>query len=187
MTNDPSAPGLLGRKYFHVGPHWFGVDDSFTDAVSVRAYFDPVEYRAMFQVDPARFDFIGYTQCAQLSFCGMPVPPQVYGGRLADREPYVFSPVQHFLDFMGPSDSLAARVGLPLYPFNSRLFGLKNEDLFSDLVPNGALWSPAPHGDRQSLVASLAANVAPGLVTRDRLGEAVAGLPELARITPKGS
>ena len=88
---------------------------------------------------------------------------------------------------MGPSDAVAAGAGLPLYPFNGSLLGRRTEDLFGNSAPSGSLWSPVPRADPQSTVASLFANVAPGLLTRDRLAEVVADLPELVRIAPSAN
>jgi hypothetical protein len=164
------GPGTapLGRQAFHVGAHWVGFDDRFAEPVIVRAYYDPLADPAyLWQTGWRPFDYVGYLQFAQVTFMDMPIPPEVYGGRLADRQPYVYGPGHHFIDFMGPADANLYNIDIPVYPCNAYLTSgasLTAADLTLQPLPNGSLYSPTEQRANRSLVASLACEVAPGLI-----------------------
>ena len=169
VTRDPEVLAPLGRRYFNVGAHWIGFDDRFADPVIVRAYYDPTADPNVTRVHTARpAVYIGYLQFMQLSFRAMPIPPNVYGGRLADRQPYVYGDDYRFIDFMGPSDAKLRNVQYPYYPFNALLVngGLtQTSDFYNHPLENGSLCAPGELGTGQSLVASLVGEISPGLVT----------------------
>lgn len=172
VANDPSVVVPLGRRYFHVGAHWIGFDDSFELPVVVRAYFDPAADPAAVRelMKPPGLTFIGYMQFMQLSFRGAPFPPGVYGGQLATRQPYAFGLVHQFIDFMGPSDARRLRIEDPFYPYNAMLVdgneGMRRPADFGVIgLPNGALYLPGNSASRGATVASLIGEIAPGLLT----------------------
>jgi hypothetical protein len=161
----------LGRRAFQVGPHAVGFDDSFAEPVVVRAYYDfDRDAEAQAQHQRHGYEFVGYIQYCQLTFRSEPILPSVFGGRLADRDPYVAAENGIFVDFMGPVD---ARLRLPplatpFYPFNAVLTDGTLQSLpdFSrHPLANGSLLSAPTGSPTQSLCASLCAEVAPGLVT----------------------
>lgn len=164
-----SETAPLGREISNVGAHWMGFDDRFAEPVIVRAYYDP-------QADPVYlgrtswqqpYKYVGYLQFAQVTFMRVPITPEAYGGRLADRQPYVYDPGRHFIDFMGPADANQYNVEIPAYPYNAYLTSgasLTESDLLLQAQPNGSLYSPADQRADRSLVASLACEVAPGLI-----------------------
>ena len=169
VTRDPSVLAPLGRRYFRVGAHWIGFDDSFADPVIVRSYYDPTADPKVSLVHTARpAVFIGYLQFMQLSFRTMAIPPSVYGGRLADRQPYVYGDDYRFIDFMGPSDAKLRNITDPFYPFNALLVNgnlTQTSDFYNYPLENGSLCAPGDLGTGQSMVASLAGEISPGLVT----------------------
>jgi len=168
ITRDPSVTAPLGRAYYQVGPHLLGFDDNFAEPVIVRAYYDPAQDpQAALALARNTVQYAGYVQFMQLSFRGMPIPPDVYGGKLADRVPYVYGRDKKFLDFMGPADARVRGVLTPFYPYNALLATsiTDNATFFQHPQLNGSLWSPANLGTTQSLAASLYGEISPGLVT----------------------
>ncbi|MCF2525869.1 hypothetical protein [Yinghuangia soli] len=184
----------LGRWYKKVGAHWFGVDDAFVEPTVVRAYYDPTldkaaraEMAKEADVEGGRVvQFVGYMQFMQLKFLGIPIPPDIYGGRLADRKPY--SDASHnVIDFMGPADAYVRGFLMPFYAYNALLSDgtlTTQEQFYTAPLTNGSLYSPLDRGTGQSLVASLAAEIAPGLVTRGQVERALEGLDPVLVITP---
>jgi hypothetical protein len=169
VTRDPGITSPLGRVYFSAGPHLLGFDDSFAEPVVIRAYYDPLQdpaaVRALAQ---GALSYVGYLQFMRLSFRGMPIPPDVYGGRLADRLPYVYGDDQRFVDFMSPSEAYLRGIYTPFYPYNALLVNdtaTQNSDFFHHPLENGSLRSPGDLGDTQSMAASLFGEIAPGLAT----------------------
>jgi len=166
ITRDPRVTSPLGRVYFQVGPHLLGFDDNFAEPVIVPAYYDPSQDPLLARSMSA-VEYVGYLQFMRLSFRGMPIPPEVYGGKLADRTPYVFGRDKQFVDFMGPADASQHDIATPFYPYNALLtrdIG-NSPDFFEHPLSNGSLWSPENLGTTQSLAASLFGQIAPGLVT----------------------
>ncbi|MCW2935093.1 MAG: hypothetical protein JWM19_6055 [Actinomycetia bacterium] len=168
-ASNPNATAPLGRQRYQAGAaHWVGFDDRFAEPVVVRAYYDPLAdpvYGRLTQVRP--FDYVGYFQVMRVTFFDVPVPPAVYGGRLADRQPYAYGERFQFIDFMGPADANRYNVQIPAYPCNaylSRGATLSAADLALQPLPNGSLYSPADQRPDRSLAASLACEVAPGLI-----------------------
>lgn len=169
ITRDPEVTAPLGRAYFQQGAHLLGFDDNFSEPVIMRAYYDPTQ-------DPVvsiawsrnTISYIGYMQFMRLSFRGTPIPPDVFGGKLAEREPYVFGRDRRFLDFMGPADAKLRGIYTPLYPYNALLTHsiTSNSDFFYHPLDNGSLCAPGNLGTTQSLGASLFGEISPGLVTR---------------------
>src|SRR3954469_4952115 len=92
VTSDASIQAPLGRQQFTVGAHRIGFDDRFAEPVIVRAYYDPDADRnaQRLKARPSwdKVDYIGYMQFVELCFDGVRIPPEVFGGRLADRKPY---------------------------------------------------------------------------------------------------
>ena len=176
VTSDPAVTAPLGRKYYEVGAHYIGFDDDLAAPVIARAYFDPAKHTSFYGTRFDAFRYVGYCQIAQLSFRGVPIPPQVYGGLLGQRRPYLFGGDQYlFIDFMDPAQARANAIPLPLYPFNAKLVsGLitSTDDLYVHPRLNGSLFThKLGYGAHQSLVASMAAEIAPGLVTPADVGE----------------
>jgi hypothetical protein len=163
------GPVFLGRQCFPVGPHWVGFDDRFAEPLIVKAYYDPtVDPVALHDHSRRPFEFIGYQQVMRLSFRGISIPPDVFGGRFADRKPYVYDDRFAFLDFMGPKDADLRGITYPFYPLNALLVDDEIRDI-SDLFvhprANGSLFSFDDTRSNRSLCASLVAPVAPGLLT----------------------
>jgi hypothetical protein len=170
-----NTPFTMGRRLFQAGEHWVGFDDSFAEPLVVKALYAP----SADQVYRLGASFVGYMQFAQLTFEGIPVPPSVYGGRLAERAPYVTSREHgyHWVDFMGPADanlrtprSGETQTGAfdPFYPFNALLVrgDLPNTgSLAQHPLPNGSLFYPGQTGANATLAASLTGEVAAGLKT----------------------
>ncbi len=172
ITRGTGVSAPLGRQYFQVGAHYVGFDDNFAEPVIVRAYYDPTQdIAARRAVARGMLEWIGYMQFMRLSFRGTPIPPDVYGGRLADRTPYVVKDGdQRFLDFMGPAQARLREITAPFYPYNAMLVTATsdNSKFFSHPLPNGSLWSPDTLdalGASQSMAASLFGEVCVGLVT----------------------
>jgi hypothetical protein len=169
VTRDPSVTSPLGRAYFQVGPHLLGYDDNFAEPVIVRAYYDPLQDPgAVRAAARGAVQYIGYLQFMRLSFRGTPIPPDVYGGRLADRAPYTYGDDLRFVDFMGPSDAQLRGIYTPFYPYNALLINgdlTANSDFFYHPLENGSLRTPAVLGTGQSLAASLFGEISPGLST----------------------
>jgi hypothetical protein len=170
VTRDPSVTAPLGRIYFQAGPHIIGWDDNFAEPVLVHAYYDPTADGAVTRARLAgTLEYVGYVQFMQLNFRGMPIPPDVYGGRLADRTPYVYGSDLRFVDFMGPDQANLRNIVTPFYAYNALLVNgniRSNDDLFYHPLENGSLWSPQNLGvTNQSMVASLAGEICVGLAT----------------------
>jgi hypothetical protein len=168
ITRDTNVTAPLGREYYRVGPHLLGFDDNFAEPVIVRAYYDPTQDPvAALVYSRNAVEYVGYVQFMQLSFRGTPIPPDVYGGKLADRAPYVYGRDLRFLDFMGPADASLRGIYTPFYPYNALLANdiRTNSAFFQHPLPNGSLCSPGNLGTTQSLAASLFGEIAPGLVT----------------------
>jgi hypothetical protein len=169
VTPDPAVTAPLGRVRFNVGAHWIGFDDRFSEPVVVRCYYDPTaDPMAGWSQRRRPIRYVGYLQFMRLSFRGTPIPPSVYGGRLADRQPYVYGREFRFIDFMGPREAAAINIEHPFYPFNAYLgYGDARPDtaFFVHPLANGSLCSPADQRPDRSLVASLAGEIAPGLIT----------------------
>jgi hypothetical protein len=173
MTRNPATVAPLGRRYFQAGAHWIGFDDSFAEPVIVRAYFDPTTDESTHQLmDRGLLNYIGYLQFMRLSFRGMPIPPAVYGGRLADRQSYVYGDDLKFIDFMGPTDARLRGIKTPFYPFNAMLVNgnvREDDDFLYFPLENGCLCAPENLGTTQALAASLVGEIAPGLVTPEHI------------------
>ncbi|MFE2867006.1 hypothetical protein [Embleya sp. NPDC059259] len=173
---EPEVEATLGTTYWKQGPHWIGFDEGFSESVVVRAYFDPAEYREQqrgFGTDPAAFRYVGYLQCAQFTFLGTPITPAAFGGRVADRQPYVFDRTQkYFVDLVDPANARACNIPVPLYAFNSLLTDGDVRSIDDLYVPHshGALWASDPDF-RYSEAAVLTAEVPPGLLTPDAVGD----------------
>jgi len=173
ITRDPSVTAPLGRAYFTAGPHLLGFDDNFAEPVIVRAYYDPSrDPTAQLVYSRNAVQYAGYLQFMRLSFRGTPIPPEVYGGKLADRAPYVYGRDLRFLDFMGPADASLREIYTPFYPYNALLTRdiRNNSDFFYHPLDNGSLCSAASLGPTQSMAASLFGEIAAGLVTPEDLG-----------------
>jgi len=182
----------LGQRYFKVGAHWIGFDDRFVEPLIVRAYYDPDDPEARRLAKLAAFT--GYLQVMRISAGNTTIAPSIYGGRLADRQVYLYRE-NRFLDFMGPASALIHGVTRPLYPYNAMLIdGRLSEDAHfcAAGLANGSLYSPADYtaqldeqlGLPQSAVASLVTEVAPGLVTSADVAKALQGAIELTPLTP---
>jgi hypothetical protein len=169
VTSDVSVTSPLGSRYFTVGAHLIGFDDNFEEPIIVRAYYDPsLDQLALNALQRGTLQYIGYVQFMQLSFDGMPIPPSVYGGKLADRQPYVYDNDLRLVDFMGPADAALRGIATPFYAFNSVLTNgslRRVSDFFYFGPENGSLVAAGNFGPNQALVATLFAEIAPGLVT----------------------
>jgi hypothetical protein len=176
VVADTSVLAPLGRFYWQIGPHYLGIDDSFEEPVIARAYYDPSQDTTGHRMPMDAF-FSGYIQFLRIRFGGIAVPPDAYGGHLADRAPYVSDELT-FVDFMGPADALAradreSRKLDPFYAFNGAL--LADYQNYRQLAPfprrNGSLLLGAGDPvDNQAQCASLVAELVPGLVTADHIG-----------------
>lgn len=183
ITNNSKYSALLGRRYFHVGAHWIGFDDNFTEPVVVRAYYDPSDDSASWE-EASRLKYTGYMQFMQMNFRGMPIPPCVYGGVLAQRQAYVYGD-QMMVDFMDPKSASLREIPEPFYPWNGMLLtGISAvEDLYVQPLPNGSLCAYSKDLDpKQSVVASLAAEITASMVDEKVVKKAVSGLTPLATI-----
>jgi hypothetical protein len=200
VARDPDVTAPLGRQYFSFPPspsppaHVIGFDDNFAEPVIMRAYYDPMADPVMASL-ARKAVMIGYVQIMQIKFRGtLPIPPSVYGGRLADRQVYEFGGEHEFIDLMGPGSAKLLNVTMPLYPYNAMLMDgnvlrtydpadgptndLRQEVLqanypfFAAGLENGSLYSYSDYsgplarvGKSQSVVASIAAEIAPSLTT----------------------
>ncbi|MEW9552429.1 hypothetical protein [Nonomuraea sp. NPDC050783] len=159
-----SGPVLLGRWRFQAGAHWVGFDDDFSEPFIMRAFFDPKAQRIVGE----RYRYAGYMQFLRLTYRGTPIPPEVFGGRLADREPYA-STIDNFrfVDFMGPRDAIRSGVEAPLYAFNAWLSDTSLSEIPADYavhpLPNGSLY--VPDDPDSPACASIVSEVTPGLLT----------------------
>ncbi|WP_154675533.1 hypothetical protein [Parafrankia elaeagni] len=177
VAGDQTVRAPLGQRYFEVGPHVVGFDQRFSEPVVVRSYYQPDRdgrFAAENQAGRA-LDHLGYVQAAQLTYAGTPIPPDVFGGRIGDRWPYVDGEYR-FLDFMGPADARARGMGSfpPFYAFNGVLSDgtlRTTDDFFRASRVNGSLWAPPsrpvanlPDAQR-SAVASIVAEVATGTIS----------------------
>jgi hypothetical protein len=170
ITEEQIAPFPLGRRYFRPGngPHYVGFDDSFAEPVIVKAFYDPAaDADRLGQL--RSYDYIGYMQFMQIFFAGQSIPPQVYGGRMADRAPYVSdSEGFQFIDFMGPTDAKLRGITNPFYAFNGALLTQVTptpQNFAVHPLPNGSLYYPAIIDDNRSLCASLMAEVSTNVIT----------------------
>ena len=185
--SDAGAP--LGRRYFQKGAHWIGFDDNFAEPVVVRSYFDPTQdptAMSLARKDPP-LAYIGYMQFMRMSFNGLTIPPEVYGGVLAQRQPYVYGAGQEMVDFMDPYQAKASRIKEPLYPYNAILVSgvIKDESsFFYQPLPNGSLCANDNLGATQSLVASLAAEITASLLDEETVENVVNDDNLLVTITP---
>jgi hypothetical protein len=188
VTSDPSVTAPLGRVYFTAGPHIIGFDDNFAEPVLVHAYYDPAKDGAVTRARlRGTLDYVGYVQFMQMNFRGSPIPPDVYGGRLADRMPYVYGNDLRFVDFMGPAQANARSIVTPFYAYNAMLVNgniRQNSDLFYHPLENGSLWSPEALGAGQSLVASLAGEICVSLATPADLAPYLTADNQLLVLTP---
>jgi hypothetical protein len=187
IANNPSASALLGRRYFHddIGAHWIGFDDNFAEPVVVRAYFDPTQDRKTRETEG--LSYVGYMQFMRMSFRGMPIPPSVYGGILAQRQGYVYGDDQKMVDFMDPKSASVRNIPEPLYPWNGMLLTdtiRSVSDLFYQPLPNGSLCAKGALGPTQSLVASLAAEITASMVDEEVVENALSDDNLLVTITP---
>lgn len=186
-TGRGSAPVPLGRIKFQVGSHLIGFDDKFAEPVIMNAFWDPASGPdADLLASQGLYSYLGYLQFMQISFSGLPIPPRIYGGRLADREPYVYGRVQQFIDFMGPARAKGRNIvgsNYPFYAFNGMLSDpgiLSTGDLTVVPRPNGWLrpGDPGPSGpDGEALCAAIRAESAPGLLTAGDISQWLAGDP----------
>ena len=169
VTQDPGVSSPMGRRIFRPGngPHFVGFDDNFTEPIIVRAFYDPSRDPITEITKP--YEFAGYIQFMQLNFKGTPIPPEVYGGMLADRTPYSdASPDHHFVDFMGPKDVKLRGFYEPFYAYNGSLLDgtlRQISDFQRHPLPNGSLFYPQTTGPGLSLCASLSAEIATSLIT----------------------
>lgn len=182
VTSDGMS-SLLGRKYYKVNAHLIGFDDAFVEPIIVRAFYNPGEDNNFKKVLNQQEQigappYVGYVQSMQILFAGMPIPPQILKGRLADRECYALDKDYEFIDFMGPADAKAREIPVPLYPFNATLVngGLNQVvDFCFHPCPNGSLYTSIPLGEKnqraakQSSYASLVSEIAPGLITSEHI------------------
>ncbi|WP_121711903.1 hypothetical protein [Streptomyces sp. E5N91] len=172
----------LGEEKFQVRSHYVGFDQRLSEPITMRAYFDPT-------VDPdvkrehsnpfrQRLSTIGYMQTMRVEYAGIPIPPDVFGGRVADRWPYITED-GWFIDFMGPAEAWACDLRqVPFYAYNGLLSDDKlslDTDFFRHGLPNGSLFSTrAVFTDgSQSRCASIQAEVAPGLLTPEDVSHAL--------------
>ncbi|MDI2124827.1 hypothetical protein [Yinghuangia seranimata] len=199
-----TALAPLGRWYKQVGAHWFGVDDRFADPVVVRAYYDPtLDTKARTELAKGAHGLpgspgdrsvqhIGYMQFTAIEFLGVPIPPKEFGGRFAERQPYMAGKRFETLDFMGPSDAGARNIFMPYYPYNAMLTDTtitplnSNVRFYQQPLTNGSLFCPSVIGTGQSLVASLAAEVSVGMVTKEQVDDALKGLAPVLVFTRSG-
>ncbi|MGD0606888.1 MAG: hypothetical protein ABSA53_25285 [Streptosporangiaceae bacterium] len=173
VTGDPAVFAPLGRTYFQVGSHYVGFDDNFAEPVVVRAYYDPsTDLAAQRGIANGTIQWIGYLQFMRLSFRGTPIPPDVLGGRLADRTPYVYQAPNdarelRFVDFMDPAWARQFGFSVPFYPYNALLVNgsLTVNGFYAHPLENGSMFAPNPLIASQSAVASLFAEVCVGLAT----------------------
>ncbi|MFC4033316.1 hypothetical protein ACFO3J_17730 [Streptomyces polygonati] len=196
VVDDPAVRSLLGQQSFQVGDHYIGFDQRFSEPVTVRAYFDaassPDVARENAKYPKYRLNQIGYLQAMRVEYAGVPIPPDVFGGRLADRWPYA-TPDDRFLDFMGPKEAIDGRL-LPYYPFyayNGLLqdgTALRVEDFYAFGRPNGSLFSPRPvqgvDPSEQARCASITAEVATGLITAEEVSNALMAENLILTLTP---
>jgi hypothetical protein len=156
--------------------------------VVVRSYYDPFQDpAAVMAINEGGVSYLGYVQFMRLSFRGTPIPPEVYGGRLADRRPYVHGIDHRFVDFMGPPYAKALGISTPFYAYNALLLNdrLTRNDFFSHPRDNGSLYTPADlGGSRQSAVASLFGEVAPGLATAADVARCLTEDNEILTLSP---
>lgn len=171
-----AAPFPMGRLYYEVAGHQVGFDDSFGE---------PLVFKAVYEASPTALNgmdayFAGYIQVMQMCFRGFPVPPSVYGGRLADRMPYVTnaSGKYRFVDFMGPRDAALrlvpdTEVGDPFYAFNAMLTGgtfNTSADFAPHPLTNGSLYFARDNvSANQSRAVSITAEVSVGLKTKETI------------------
>jgi hypothetical protein len=183
-----NTPYPIGRHYFRPGdgPHYIGFDDSFAEPLVVKAFYDPTN-----QALPP-LQYIGYMQFMQLNFAGRPIPPNVYGGKLADRAPYVCDEEHGFIfvDFMGPMHANMLKPSddsfEPFYPYNGMLYdgnARSKIDLSGHPLPNGSFLFPYVRSDTQSLAASLFAEAPVSLVTESDVTRFVSDDNLIAAIT----
>jgi hypothetical protein len=190
VVADATVTAPLGQRVFDLGPHRVGLDQRFVDPV-LRAYYDPA-------ADPryvaAALDHVGYVQVAQLVYGGTPVPPDVFGGRIADRMPYADAQ-QRFVDFMGPADALLRGLDqrTPFYAYNASLSDgdIRTTDaLFAHPNVNGSLYAPLSRSAQgvadadRSAVASIVAQPSTGFVTADDVAEQLDGRDPILTLTP---
>ncbi|WP_182880189.1 hypothetical protein [Microbispora sp. H10949] len=171
-----SGPVLLGRWHFRVGDHWVGFDDDFSEPFVMRAFFDPPAGTTRRE----GYGHVGYIQFMRMTHHGRPIPPQVFGGRLADREPYAREKDNYrFVDIMGPKDLKASGLSSPFYAFNAWLsdpsLGNVPASYAVHPLPNGSLYVPGAPDPRASTCASIVAPVTPGLLTRGRITKVLEG------------
>lgn len=157
----------LGRVRFPIGAHLIGFDDDFREPLIMRAYYDPKADKH--EGEPYRY--AGYMQFLRISYLDIPIPPQVFGGRLADRAPYAREEDhQRFVDVMGPRDAIRFGVRRPFYAFNARLgdptLTRMPEHFATHPLPNGSLYIPNSPAPGASACASIVSEVTPGLLTR---------------------
>jgi hypothetical protein len=172
-----NTPYPIGRHYFRPGggPHHVGFDDSFAEPLVIKAFYDPTGQNL------PDYQYIGYMQFMQLNFGGDPIPPNVYGGKLADRAPYVCGQNGFvFVDFMGPLQANLLKPAddsfEPFYPYNGMLVdgtARSKTDLSVHPLPNGSFFFPYVRSNTQSLAASLFAEVPVGLVTESGISRFV--------------
>jgi len=176
VTADSSVLAPLGRFYWKIAPHYLGIDDSFREPVIVRAYYDPSQdERLLARLRGSGTLFVGYMQFMQVRFAGQVVPPQVYGGHLADHGPYATEDSNfQFVDFMGPAQAVVLRGNAgkldPFYAYNGALLDgtIKGyTDLGTYPRRNGVflLGQPLSGVPQQAHCASLVTALAPGLLT----------------------
>ena len=191
---DQTVTARLGRRYFHEGATWIGFDDNFAEPVIVRAYYDPAvdpeaaEYLTQREGDGAKW--IGFMQFMQLACNYIPIPPQLYGGNLADRQGYVYDRTERFIDIMRPEMAALRNVQAPFYAYNALLTDgtpVQEGDFCAVGLVNGSLYSPADYGPNQSTVASLAAEIAPGLATEPNVTRLVNVRNLLTELVPSGA
>ncbi|MBC8029579.1 MAG: hypothetical protein H7Z16_05660 [Pyrinomonadaceae bacterium] len=165
-----NTPFPIGRHYFRPGngPLHVGFDDSFADPLVVKAFYDPTGQTL------TGAQYVGFMQFMQINFCGTPIPPEVYGGKFADRAPYMCDRTNGFVfvDFMGPKHANLLKPSddsfEPFYPYNGMLIdgtARSRADLSNHPIPNGSFLTATGNSDTQSLAASLFAEVPVSLVT----------------------
>jgi hypothetical protein len=189
ISSEQGAPFPIGRRYFRPGngPHYVGFDDSFAEPVIVKAFYDPAaDADRLGKLGPDYY--IGYMQFMQIGFIGQAIPPQVYGGRLADRAPYVTdsSGGFQFIDFMGPTDAKLRSIINPFYAFNGALLTQVTpspRDFAIHPRPNGSLYDPDIIDDNKSLCASLTAEVSTNLITAADLTDAISSEDPIFEVT----
>lgn len=192
VARNDDITARLGRRYFHDGPYWIGFDDNFAEPLIVRAYYDPAADPAALRELDHGLDCIGFLQFMQLAFRGTPIPPEVYGGKLADRQAYVYNEKQQFVDFMPPAQAALRNppAQAPFYPYNALLVDdslRTTADFCAAGLVNGSVYSRADYGSSQSVVASLVAEVAPGMATATDVSRLLTRGNLLVEIQPPGS